>query len=534
MRHVIDADYLQEYLFPASMEEWVGPRHPARFIREFVDALNLESLDITWALGEGGRPAFSGGLLLKVWLYGYFKGIRSTRKLEEACRDNVGFIWLCGAHCADHNTLSGFFRANKKGIRALFRKSVQVAMQAELVGFVLHAVDGTKLQAEVANRTGWHQDKLNKLLKRLDERILELEQEIERNNAGCESSDELPKALAQRQALRKRIQEALTQLDEVGQKHLHPADEDARVVKCQDRNRNTFGYNAQAVADEKEGVVVACETVQDANDTQQLNAMIGRAEHETGRTAEQTVADTGYATGSEFAQAEEQEREVLVNLPKRMRPNPDSPFHASNFTYDPEGNVCICPQGGILSYRHTRKHNTKGYELRLYRCTVADCPHRAQCTKDKKGRSIELNQYYEAVARQRDKQQDPAAQQALAKRCHIIEPVFAFIKQNLGFRRFTVSGLDNVQAQWALLCTAHNLHKLFKRWENRELTLPAARRADFTGPRREPSATLMAHPVSPRAPDHFWTPGEGRGFKKVFALAKKKALCHTRKLGLAF
>lgn len=516
MKHVIDADYTQDYLLPPSVEDWVSPRHPARFIREFVDGLELESLGIRWASGEGGRPAFAAGLLLKVWLYGYFKRIRSTRKLEEACRDHIGFIWLCGMHSPDHNTLSVFFRTNKKSIRALFRRSVQVAMQAEMVGFVLHAVDGTKLQAEVANRTGWHKEKLNKLLKRLDERVAELEQEIERDHARCGPSDELPKALAERQVLRKRVQEALTQLDKAGQEHLHPADKDARVVKCQDRNRNTFGYNAQAVADEKEGIVVACETVQDENDTHQLNTMIERAEHETGRTVEQTVADTGYATGPELAQAEEHERDVLVHLPKRMKPNPDSPFHASNFTYDPDRNVCICPQGGILNYRHTRKHNTKGYELRLYRCTIADCPHRAQCTKDKRGRSIELNQYYETVVRQRNKQQTPAAHETLAKRCHIIEPVFAFIKQHLGFRRFTVSGLDNVQAQWALLCTTYNLHKLFKRWEKGELALPSARQANSNDSRRRPSTRSIAYHASPLARYRFQTPQEDRGLEMAF------------------
>ena len=90
----IDVDYAQEFLLPPSLEDWIAPNHPARFIREFVDALDLEDLGIAWAVGERGRPAYAAGLLLKIWLYGYYERIRSTRKLEKACRDHIGFLWL--------------------------------------------------------------------------------------------------------------------------------------------------------------------------------------------------------------------------------------------------------------------------------------------------------------------------------------------------------------------------------------------------------------------------------------------------------
>ncbi|MCP4640930.1 MAG: transposase [bacterium] len=143
MGGLIDVDYAQEFLLPPSLEDCVSPSHPARIIREFVDALDLAELGIAWASGERGRPAYAAGLLLKVWLYGYYERIRSTRKLEKACRDHIGSLWLTGMIAPDHNTLNGFFRANGKGIRQLFRKTGEVACAADLVGFVLHTVDGT-------------------------------------------------------------------------------------------------------------------------------------------------------------------------------------------------------------------------------------------------------------------------------------------------------------------------------------------------------------------------------------------------------
>ncbi len=293
MAHLIDADYSQEFLLPPSLEDWVGPGHPARFIREFVEAVDLREMGIAWAGGEKGRPAYAAQLLLKVWLYGYFERTRSSRKLEKACRDHIGFIWLAGMHVPDHNTLNNFFRANKKGIRNLFKKTVRVAVEADMVGFVLHAVDGTKIAARVANRGGWHKKKLLGLFEKLDAKLEDLEKQIEENSACSAVSDALPQELEERQALREKVRGALKQLEEAGQEHLHPADEDARVMQCKEQNRNAFAYNGQAVADEQAGIVVACEATTDCNDEQQLNAMLDKVEEQAGQRAERTLADTG-------------------------------------------------------------------------------------------------------------------------------------------------------------------------------------------------------------------------------------------------
>ncbi len=89
----IDADFDQFHILPPSIEDWVGPTHPARFIRCFVESLDLMDLGIEVRdFGTAGRPPFAPALLLRLWLYGYFKKIRSSRKLEEACRNDLGFI----------------------------------------------------------------------------------------------------------------------------------------------------------------------------------------------------------------------------------------------------------------------------------------------------------------------------------------------------------------------------------------------------------------------------------------------------------
>jgi len=470
MRHQICADYTQEFLFPPVLEDWIAPEHPARFIREFVDAMDLRKLGIEWAEDTVGRPGYAAELLVKVWVYGYFERIRSTRRLERACRDHLGFIWLAGAHVPDHNTLNRFFRANKKSIRSLFKMTISVAIEAELVGFALHALDGTKMAARVAARGGLHEDKLRKRLAALDEELRLLEAQIEAGADDAVPGDGLPESLADRRALRDKIETSLKQLEKSGRSFLHPADPDASIMKSKERNRNIAAYNAQAVVDEKAGILVGGEVVQDCNDEQQLNAMMDKVEEQAGRGAARTVADTGYATGQEFDHAEKAQRDIAVALPQKMRPDPQKPYAASNFQFDPERNLFVCPHGTELAY--VGSHQKDAYTRRRYQCKNTGCPFRGDCTQNKAGRFLNITNYYETVQRQRARQEEPERKVDLNKRGYLIEPVFAFIKQHLGFRRFTHDGLDLTNAQWSMACTTYNLHKLYGYWKRGELSMP--------------------------------------------------------------
>lgn len=464
MAHLLAPDYGQQFLFPPALEDWVPADHPVRFLREFVEQLDLPALHFVIPAADQGRPPYAPSLLLKIWLYGYYHRIRSTRRLEAACREVLPLVWLCGLLTPDHNSLWRFWRDNKTALRAVFKQSVQLAVHTGAVGLALQALDGTKIQAAASTATGWNKERMEKLLAALDAALDDTELKIVAENADLPTpapAVSLPACLAERQALRQQIQKGLAQLAADGRAHYHPVEPEARRMKL--RGHTRYAYNAQAVADEKEGVIVACEVTRHENDGGQLAPLTEQAQENLGVAARQTVtvADPGYGTGADVAAAAERELNVLVS-PAEGTPAGDHPYAAQHFTYEPAAHSVTCPRGQRLDYEGST--TKKGMVAQRFRCHCRDCPVRAQCTSDPKGRQIEVWPHTPAVQAMRQRLKDEGARRQLAQRREIIERRFGQIKQHDGFRRWTGWGLENVRTQWALLCTALNLRVLYGRW----------------------------------------------------------------------
>ncbi|MCX6355771.1 MAG: transposase [Candidatus Aureabacteria bacterium] len=218
-------------------------------LREFVDSLDLLGLGFKAREAEEGRPYYGESLLLKVWLYGYFNGIRSSRKLEKENKENIGLIWLTGMHYPDHNTLWRFYQRNQKALKSLFKEAVQIAVKGGLVRMVVNAVDGTKIMADVSQRSGIHRKKLEEILRRIDESVDEVCSEIERaeeDEAGEEYG--LPLELQERKKLRAFIEGELKELKERGTSNLSKTDKDARMMKGNEWIRAIWGTPAKYVA----------------------------------------------------------------------------------------------------------------------------------------------------------------------------------------------------------------------------------------------------------------------------------------------
>ncbi len=462
MSREIRPDYETQYLFPRSLEEWVKADDPARFIREFVRQADLSAArDEEQQRIEDdpmGRPHYGFELLLSVWLYGYTKGITSSRKLEQGCRELLPLMWLAGTHEPDHNTLWRFWNLYRSVVRQVYRQSVTVALEANLIGMVLHALDGTKIASRASRRSAWHRDDLQKVIDGVDGRIEKLEKLIETAGDGDEEGDErLPEELRQQTALREKIRTALDQLDEKKQDHLNPNDPDARLM-VDGRGRTDFSYNAQAVVDEQLGIIVAADVTTEANDQRQLVPMVDQVRDNVGKNADTTVADSGYDTAEGLGQAGE--KKVAVVVASKLRLDQVGSYHSSRFEYDAERDEVECPRGERLFREGTRRHRNKPYPLKTYRCTFFGCPVRQECTRASDGRVIEIGPYHAAVIRNRERLAEAGSRETLRKRGAIVERIFAEIKETLRFRRWTVTGTEKVKAQWLLLCAAMNIRRM--------------------------------------------------------------------------
>jgi len=463
MSYEIDANYREQWLLPPSLEDLLPSDHPARLVREFVDAVNLGELGFKTEVAETGRPRYATSMLVKVMLYGYMNRIRSTRLWERACYNDVGMLWLTGMNYPDHTSLWRCWNDNRSGLKKLFRQLLQIATAADLVGMVIHAVDGTKILSRASEQQAWRRSSLEEKLKRLDQAIEEIMKQTEQTAAeGGEYR--LPEQLQQRQQLREMVQKQLLELNEKQRDQLNPQDPEARVMKCGARKQ--FAYNAQAVVDEQSKLIVAADVVTDESDNYQLTPMLDQVQQNLGQTAEQTVADAGYLATTQLAEAEEKNYSVLVNLQKPLQEGTDEPYHASRFSYDADNDQCICPQGETLAFDHIKKRDkVQPYAVRVYRCSSYEtCAVRWQCSSSVKGRTIQIHPNHDALVRQREKQKDEAMRAALKRRGSTVEPVFGWSKETMGFRRWTFRGKEKVQTQWLVLCTAMNLLRLRKYW----------------------------------------------------------------------
>jgi hypothetical protein len=221
------------------------------------------------------------------------------------------------------------------------------------------------------------------------------------------------------------------------------------------------------------GIIVALDVSTDQNDKMLLVPMLNEVRESLGRVAEETVADAGYFSGEQLAGAEQAGYPVIVNVQEENETEEgEGEYHASKFVYDAEKDCCVCPRGERLVYQGTIQPTDRRYAFRRYRCkSFKSCPVRWQCSKEKRGRAVRISPYLGSILRQKEKQKEQAKVELLKKRMGIVEPAFARIKFLLDFRRWTMSGLDKVKAQWFFVCALANLMKLYPVWRKGGLRL---------------------------------------------------------------
>jgi len=477
-------EYVRDFLWllPPSLDEMIPATHLVRFVAEFVDHLDLGEIGIDWTPADEGASSYDRRMLLACWLYGFMVRVRSTRKIETACAENVPFMWLTGMQIPDHSTLSRFYKMNRKCMRKLFKKTVHLAMEMGLVDFAVNAIDGSRIgSVTVDGQLG--RKKIEELLLKVDEEIAAMERGIDQEEQG-QRQGKLTKGLGQKKELRGRIETALAKLEELERKTEKPAEEqgkekenkkpkvsvaDPEAAMMKARHGNALGYNAQAAVDGKARIIVGAEVCDSASDNGQLVPMLEETKENTGRLAEKTVTDGGYHSGDNLEKVATLPTEVVMPDPqeKRKSGNPNEwRYHKDNFVYDSETDSFCCPEGKKVTFSYvTRRKDEGGEEVRVYRgrqCSGCPAWGEGGCTKDKKGRTIEINGHEGLIRAHRQKMHTEEARALMKQRMGIVEVVFAIIREHMGVSRFLLRGLENVKAEWRLACAAYNLRRIWK------------------------------------------------------------------------
>ncbi len=448
-------------LLPSSIEDYVSLQDRVRVYDAFIEHLSESGQIRLPASSEQGRPEYDPKTMVKLLLYSYSYGVRSSRQIERACHHNLSYIWLTGNLKPDHKTIARFRQENLNLLKGLLKQCVHLCVKLNLIDGHVLFMDGTKIRANASAKWSWTQEKCSEVLADLDERIQKLLEECQTLDQAEQSQTshvQMPEELARSQNLREKVQKALEELKTKEQKRTNLTDPDCAVMRSIQGSH--AAYNVQNVVDEKLGLIVSTEAVSDPNDSQQFNRQLDNAKEQLGQIPQTACADAGYANTEELQKAEAKGVQVIVPSQTQALHEEAGPFHHDQFKYDPERDCYVCPTGQILSYSGSQKPGiSKAYRMSNGRICRA-CPHFGTCTSSSRGRTItrmlneEAKKHFEALYH------SPQGQDIYLKRKQRAEHPFGYIKRTLKADGFLLRGRQAAQAESSLWATCFNLIRM--------------------------------------------------------------------------
>ena len=450
----------QTMLFPQSIDAYVPSDAPVRAYDVFVDALDFEALGIDIDPGKVGCPQYDPTVMLKLLLYGYSYGVRSSRKLEREIHYNVSFMWLTGGLKPDFKTISEFRRTHKAALANVLKQCARLCMKLGLIEGNTLFTDGSKIRANAGINNTWDEDRCAKRLEKIDARIAEILNDCEQ--ADQDEADEaslvkLKEELADNEKLRVKVADILDALKAQDKKSINATDPDC--TKIHGRQGSHAGYNAQQVVDEKHGLIVSSDVVNENNDLHQFSSQIEQAAETLEKKPQAACADSGYSDVDELEKVDQQGIKVVVPSMKQAADKAPEPFDKSHFDYHKETDSYTCPSGQTLTCRRTETgRGRKEYRPDAGVCPA--CPHFGQCTKSRSGRKVTrmLNEELRQKFEQHYEQPDSQAIYRLRK--EKAELPFGHIKHNLKAGGFLLRGLPGVRAEMAILSSCFNIARV--------------------------------------------------------------------------
>jgi len=459
MQYIQGKNREQSVLFPQSLDEIISADNEVRIIDLFAESIHLADFKFVTKNATEGRPAYNPKDLLKLFVYGYLNSIRSSRVLEKECHRNVEVMWLMKQLSPDHNTISNFRRDNQKAIRQVFRHTVSIAAQFNLIGGKLIAGDSTKLRAQNSKKNNFNESKI-------EQHLVYIENKLNEYNKALEVADEDNKKIIEteinKQNNRKDFYNNLSnQLQQNGDTQISTTDPDSRQMITRN-NITEVAYNVQTVVDEKHNLPIDYK-VTNENDSKAMGPMLRRTKIILNTTDFTALYDKGYHTGSEIKKAVEMGVNIMVAIPGVASFAPDERYNFDQFIYNQQQDCYTCPQQQTLTTNGNWYQKSKQryiYFVKHYKTkSCATCPALALCTKNKKGRMLERSENQPYI--EQNKKNIEANTKTYKKRQAIVEHPYGIIKRQWGFYYITTKkGIKRASADVGLMFVAYNLRRL--------------------------------------------------------------------------
>ena len=417
----------QDFLLPPSLREWLPENHLAYFVSDIIDQLDLSAIESYYEGEERGYPPYHPRMMTKMLVYGYCVGVFSSRKLEKRLVEDVGFRVLAAGNEPDFRTIAEFRRIHLKALEGLFEQVLRLALQLGAMKLGRVAIDGSKVKANASKHKAMSYRRMEEEEKRLKEEARRLlsageqtDKEEDKRYGRTHRGDELPAELGRREERLKRIAEAKQELEERARAEAEEKnDPKAQEAKPEAKAQHNFtdpesrimkgpdgfvqAYNAQIAVEPGLQLIVGQAVTQQANDKKQLLPMIDKVKQQSGQTVKEALADSGYCSEENLRAAKKKKVDLYVATGKQKHHSPALPCRRGPI-----------PKSATLVDRMKRKLTTQAG------CAI------------------------------------------YALRKTIVEPVFGQIKHAQGFHHFLLRGYEKVQGEWALVCTTHNLLKLYR------------------------------------------------------------------------
>lgn len=481
----------QLMLYGQSVEDAVPQDSDVRIFSEMMDYLDYSVFESRYS--DVGCPAYPPRTMAKILGYAYSKGIRSSRRIEEALRVDVRFIWLGGGLKPDHNTIARFRKEGGAGLESLFKDSVKLCMRAGLVFLNSVSTDGSKIVAASSKKRIYNEQRLEREMRRVEQILLEAENvdRAEDDLYGSGNGREIPQELRDAKARKEKLQEIAEQLRETQSKNVVSSEPECRVMKTRN-NGKCPAYNLQASVDADNQVIVAMELTASETDHGYLPEMVEQVESNTGVEPDISLADSGYWDEKTLRWIEQGGHNVLIPGMEQPREAKRNDLFASKcFVYDDERDVVICPAGRDLVFNGQYKLSSSAYK-RYGATGCKSCSFQRQCCGKKANRRINVSVVARIRQQLRDRLQTQEGRELYSLRKQTVEPVFGQMKTNRGFDRLLLHGYAGALAETALMCLIHNILKCVSNADAREYLVQIRRLIAFAAT----LCTLLAAPVN--------------------------------------